>query len=207
MSKYTLHYFGGFNGRPVIIRAILSYVKADWHNNFISHQDRPKIKKSGLCEYEQLPVLEVNGKKYCENHAIILYLAETYNLLGKNPEENYEILNVLMAYDDYMTPIWNALLCQDQEKRKELLKAAENKVKFFIAKFEKKYVDHGKGKYFLGKEFNLADIVIGSAIPAAIITLGYKDFPFKEIAPNLDKFIQSLKENELKEFHEKYFFK
>ena len=71
MPKYTLHYFAG-NGRAVIARAILSYVKADWTNDLIKHEDWPKIKKSGLCEYEQVPVLEVDGKKYCESHAINL---------------------------------------------------------------------------------------------------------------------------------------
>ena len=62
MSKYILHYFAG-NGRAAIARAILSYVKADWTNNFIKKEDWPKIKTSGLCEYEQVPVLEVGDKK------------------------------------------------------------------------------------------------------------------------------------------------
>ena len=56
MPKYTLHYFPG-NGRAVIARAILSFAKADWTNDLIKKEDWPKIKKSGLCEYEQLPVL------------------------------------------------------------------------------------------------------------------------------------------------------
>ena len=72
MPKYTLHYFGG-NGRAIIARAILSYVKADWKNDLVKKEDWPKLKTSGLCEFEQLPVLEVDGKKYCESNAIHLY--------------------------------------------------------------------------------------------------------------------------------------
>ena len=61
MPKFTLHYFGG-NGRAAIARAILSFAKADWTNDLIKREDWPKIKTSGLCEYEQVPVLEVGEK-------------------------------------------------------------------------------------------------------------------------------------------------
>ena len=206
MPKYTLHYFAG-NGRAVIARALLTYAKADWTNDLIKHEDCPKIKKSGLCEFEQVPVLEVDGKKYCESHAINLYLAEVFNLMGKDAEENYQIRNVLMAFDDYMAPIWAALFCKDEAKKPELQKAAEEKLKFFFGKFEKRYVDLGKGKYFLGDKFTLADIVLGSALPAAVDALGLKDCPCKEVAPNLGELIKRLKENELKEFFEKFYIK
>ena len=206
MPKYTLHYFAG-NGRTVIARALLTYAKADWTNDLIKHEDWPKIKKSGLCEFEQVPVLEVDGKKYCESHAINLYLAEVFNLMGKDAEENYQIRNVLMAFDDYMAPIWAALFCKDEAKKPELQKAAEEKLKFFFGKFEKRYVDLGKGKFFLGDKFTLADIVLGSALPAAVDALGLKDCPCKEVAPNLGELIKRLKENELKEFFEKFYIK
>ena len=206
MPKYTLHYFGG-NGRAVIARAILSYVKADWTNDLIKFEDWPKIKKSGLCEYEQLPVLEVDDKKYCESHAINLYLAEVFKLMGKDIEENYQIRNVLMAFDDYMTPIWGALFSKDESKKEELKKAAEAKLNFFFEKFEKRYVDLGKGKYFLGDKFTLADIVLASALPAAVDALGLKECPCKTLAPNLGELIKRVKENELKEFYEKYYIK
>ncbi len=48
----------------MISRAILSHVKADWTNDMVKNQaDWPKIKKSDLCEFEQLPILEIDGKK------------------------------------------------------------------------------------------------------------------------------------------------
>ena len=206
MPKYTLHYFPG-NGRAVIARAILSCAKADWTNDLIKKEDWPKIKKSGLCEFEQVPVLEVDGKKYCESHAINLYLAEVFKLMGKDAEENYQIRNVLFAFDDYMTPIWQAMFNPDEAKKAELKKAAEEKLKFFFGKFEKRYVDLGKGKYFLGDKFTLADIVLASALPAAVDALGLKDCPCKELAPNLSELIKRVQGNELKEFCEKYYIK
>ena len=128
MVKYILHYFG-VNGRAIVPRAILSYAKADWTNDAIKKEDWPKIKKSGLCEFEQVPILEVDGKKYSQSNAINLYLAETFNLMGKNAEENYQITSLLMTFDDFMPPFFAWMFCQDETKKPELLnKAIENLV-------------------------------------------------------------------------------
>ena len=60
--SYTLHYFGA-NGRATIPRAILTYAKAKWTDDRVKQEDWPKVKKSGLCEFEQMPILEIDGKK------------------------------------------------------------------------------------------------------------------------------------------------
>jgi glutathione S-transferase len=204
MPKYVLHYFAG-NGRAIISRAILCYAKADWTNDAIKREDWPTIKKSGLCEFEQVPILEVDGKKYSQSNAITLYLAETFNLMGKDIEENYQIRSLLFAIDDYNIEIWKALFSQDEAKKPELLKAALEKFKFFVGKFEKRYVDLGKGKYFLGDKFTLADIIMACSISDASKMLKFEGV--KEVAPNLYELINRVKENELKEFFEKFYVK
>ena len=203
MSKYILHYFGA-NGRGAIPRAMLTYAKANWTNDIIKKEDWPKIKKSELCEYEFLPVLEVDGKKYCESIAIDSYLAEKFNLMGKNPDENYQIFNLLGTFDDFNVQFRPYRLCEDESKRPELKQKAVDRLKFFIAKFEKKYVELGKGKYFLGDKLTLADFYIGVALIGFCQTVN--EFPFKEVGPNLGELVDRLKKNELKEFYEKYFF-
>ena len=204
MPKYVLHYFAG-NGRAIICRAILCYAKADWTNDAIKKEDWPTIKKSGLCEFEQVPILEVDGKKYSQSNAIALYLAETFNLMGKDIEENYQIRSLLFAIDDYNIEIWKALFSPDEAKKPELLKAALEKFKFFVGKFEKRYVDLGKGKYFLGDKFTLADIIMTCSISDASKMLKFEGV--KEVAPNLCELINRVKENELKEFFEKFYVK
>ena len=204
MSKYTLHYFNT-NGRAGIPRAILSYSKANWENNLISQEDWPKIKKSGLCEYEQLPVLEVNGKKYCESNAINLYLAETFNLMGKNAEENYHIYNLLMTFDDFLTKFKEYIICPDENKKAELKKNSVDKLQFIYQKFEEKYLLLGKNEYFLGHKFTLADIYVTVFLPTCLNLLGLKECPFEENIPNLLKLMKKVKENELKEYFEKYY--
>jgi glutathione S-transferase len=130
MSKYILHYFPA-NGRGMISRAILCYVHADWTNDVIKKEDWPKIKKSGLFEFEQVPILEVDGKRYSQSHAIELYLAEKFNLMGKDIEENYQIRSLLFATDDYRAEIRDVILCKDETKKPELIKIGTEKLNSF----------------------------------------------------------------------------
>ena len=204
MSKYTLHYFAG-NGRAAIPRAILCYAKADWTNHTFGHDEWPKIKKSGLCEFEQVPILEVDGKKYSQSHAITLYLAETFNLLGKDKEENYQINSLLLAVDDINMEIWKAMFNPDETKKAELMKTALEKFKFFLGKFEQRYVNLGKGKYFLGDKFTLADIIVTCSTCSQCGMLKFEGV--KDVCPTLFELIKRVSENELKEFFEKFFAK
>ena len=204
MPKYTLHYFAG-NGRAVIPRAILCYAKADWTNHAFGHDEWAKIKKSGLCEFEQVPVLEVDGKKYSQSHAITLYLGETFNLLGKDKEENYQINSLLLAEDDINMDIWKAIFNPDEAKKAELMKAALEKFKFFLGKFEQRYVNLGKGKYFLGDKFTLADIIVTCSTCSQCGMLKFEGV--KDVVPTLYELIKRVSENELKEFFEKFFVK
>ena len=204
MSKYTLHYFPG-NGRAVIPRAILCYAKADWTNHNIARDEWPKIKKSGLCEFEQVPILEVDGKKYSQSHAITLYLAETFKLLGKDKEENYQINSLLLAVDDINTEIWKGMFNPDETKKAEMMKTALEKFKFFLGKFEQRYVNLGKGKYFLGDKFTLADIIVTCSTFSQCGMLKFEGV--KDVCPTLYELIKRVSENELKEFFEKFFVK
>ena len=188
----------------MISRAILSYEKADWTNDMVKNlEDWPKIKKSDLCEFEQLPILEVDGKKMSQSHAIDLYLAETFNLMGKDKEENYQITSLLFAFDDFTVDIWYAFLIEDEAKRTEVLKPLIEKFKFHLGKLEKRYVDLGKNKYFLGDKFTLADITCTVMICNIVDLLKFKEG--KEIFPNLLELATRVSQNELKEFFEKYY--
>ena len=204
MPKYILHYFSG-NGRAVVPRAILCYAKADWVNSVVKMQDQAKIKKSDLCEFGQLSILEIGDKKYSQSTAINIYLGKTFKLMGKDIEDNYQIISLLMTYDDFTVPIYKWYFSQYYSKSSKLYKEAEEKLKFFIERFEKRYIDLGKGKYFLGDEFTLADIFLATVIPSVFDVMELKENYYKTNAPNLGELIKRVKENELKEFYEKYY--
>jgi len=57
----------------------------------------------------------------------------------------------------------------------------------------------------LGEKFTLADIYLATALPDAIDILAFKECPFKQVTPNLGELVNRVKENELKEYYEKYY--
>ena len=87
-----LAYFGG-NGRASISRAILSLYPDEFIDSKIDMEHWPNVKQSGYCEFQQLPILEYNGKKYSQSLAIDLLLAKKFKLYGKDIEVNILIWN------------------------------------------------------------------------------------------------------------------
>ena len=205
-DKYIFHYFK-VNGRGVVARAILSAMKADWTDHAFTREEWPSIKKSGLCEFEQAPVLEYKGKTYAQSMAIAFFLARKFNLMGKDDEENYAIESLMCCMEDIFTAMFRFSHLPENEKDKydELRKVALERYKFFIKKIEKRYIKNGKGKYFLGDRFTLCDILVGAQLPAFCDRFNEK--VVCEVSPTLAELIQRLKNEELKEFHEKYFYK
>ncbi len=201
--SYTLHYFEA-NGRATIARAILTYAKVKWTDDRVTLEKWPKLKQSGLCEFGQMPILIIDGKKIlCQSLAICLYLLKTFNLYGKNIDEQYQIDSLLCSFEDIFEPLADIAFCYDKKKKEELKKQYIVKFKLYLKKYEERYVALGKGKYFLGDHFSGADIYIGSALPLFCHSLG--SYIIKDIAPTLGELVTRLKEGELKEFHEKVF--
>ena len=201
--SYTLHYFGG-NGRATIPRAILTYAKAKWTDNRVEQGDWLKLKRSGLCEFEQMPILVIDGKKkLSQSVAISLYLLKTFNLYGKNIDEQYQIDSLLCTFDDLLEPLADFVMCFNQMKKEEFKKVFIEKYKLYLKKYEERYVSLGKGKYFLGDHFSGADIFVGCALPLFSHAIGWSIV--KDNAPVLGELVKRLKEGELKEFHEKVF--
>ena len=62
----------------------------------------PNVKQSGYCEFQQLPILEYNGKKYSQSLAIDLLLAKKFKLYGKDIEVNILIWNYSVSISDYI---------------------------------------------------------------------------------------------------------
>ena len=188
----------------MLTKAILSSSKKEWTNDIIEFDKWKDLKKSGLCEFEQLPILEIDGKKkLSQSMAIDLYLLKTFNLYGKNIDEQYQIDSLICSFDDLFTPLCQFIFCQDEKEKEKLKNVFIEKYKFYLTKYEARYVALGKGKYFLGDHFSGADIFIGSALPSFCHSIG--TCIIKDHAPNLAELVNRLKEGELKDFHEKVF--
>lgn len=207
-GKFKFHYFP-LNARGAITRAILSAVKADWENAVVTFNDWPALKNSGLCEFKQLPVLEHGDKKLAQSMAMELYLARLFGIYGKNMDDEYQIDSLLCTFEDLFSVAHDFLFPRNEEDKKNADKIKTQfieKYTFYIQQIEKRYIALGKKKYFLGDYFSLADIFLTVMIKSFCNVMKDK-CPTKTAAPSVFELINRIKDNELKEFFEKYFVK
>ena len=207
-ENYKLHYFGG-NGRGSISRAILSIGAPNFENVIIGMDQWGSLKTSGTYEFQQLPLLEHNGKKYTQSVAIELYLARQFKLYGKNAEEEYQIDSLLCTLDDLLPIIFKIAFTFSEEDKKQVeanKKALLEKLTLYYSVFEKRYVANGTKKYFLGDHFSVADIYL-TVLINNVYNLVKEQCPGTKVAPNVMKLITRVKENELKTYFDKYFVK
>ena len=207
-ENYKLHYFGG-NGRGSISRAILSIGAPNFENVIIEKDQWGSLKTSGTYEFQQLPLLEHNGKKYTQSVAIELYLARQFKLYGKNAEEEYQIDSLLGTFDDLLPMMGKIVFAFSEEEKKQVeanKKALLEKLTLYYSVFEKRYVANGTKKYFLGDHFSVADIYL-TVLINNVYNLFKEQCPGTKVAPNVMKLVTRVKENELKTYFDKYFIK
>lgn len=204
-DTFKFYYFKA-NGRGALIKAELCYGKVNWENNYIDHKDWPTIKKSGLCEFEQVPILVHNDKKLSQSAAIYLYLARLFNIYGKNIEEQYQIDSLLCTIEDINPHFYAVIMPRTEEQKnkpEEFKKILREKMVQYLTVFENRYKALGSHKYFLGDTFTMADLFLAVQISSYQLVL--KEDLMKEVAPGIHKIVEEVKQNELKEYFEKYF--
>ena len=195
MENIKLTYFN-VNGRVGLLRAMLCYKKVPFVNNMITMEEWPNKKKD--YEFHQLPELEVNGKKMTQTIAISLYLARQLDLYPKDFYLQYHVDSLLAIRDD-ITPLYRKM----KQKKEEDSKAYKEQIILYLEKIEKRYEELGSGKYYLGNELSVADFFLGCMLTEFCFLVKDEDV-LSKYSPGIKKLIDRLKENELKEYFEKY---
>ena len=195
MESIKLTYFN-VNGRVGLLRAMLWYKKVPFENKMITMEEWPSKKND--YEFHQLPELEVNGKKLTQTIAISLYLARQLNLYPKDIYLQYHVDSLLAIRDD-ITILYRKI----KQKHEEDYKAYKELIKLYLEKIEKRYEELGAGDYYLGKEISVADFFLGCMVTEFCYLIKDED-ALSKYSPKINKLISRLKENELKEYFEKY---
>ena len=198
MENIKLTYFKA-NGRVGLIRAMLCYKKVPFENIMFTFEEWPSKKQN--YEFHQLPELEVNGKKLTQTIAISLYLAKQLNLYPKDIYLQYHADSLLAIRDDF-TFLYRKM--NTQQKTEEEIKTYKDKIILYLQKIEKRYEELGSNKYYLGNEISVADFFLGCMVSEFCYLVKDEDV-LSKYSPGIKKLIDRLKENELKEYLEKYY--
>ncbi|XP_041865453.1 glutathione S-transferase A4-like [Melanotaenia boesemani] len=86
-ERAILYYFNG-RGKMESIRWLLTVAGVEFDEMYLTtREDFEKLVNNGSLMFQQLPLVEIDGMKLVQSKAILKYIAEKYNLHGKDIKE------------------------------------------------------------------------------------------------------------------------
>ncbi|XP_026318447.1 glutathione S-transferase 2-like [Hyposmocoma kahamanoa] len=148
MLKVVLYYFA-LKAMGESTRMLLAYGGQEFEDRRLTEEQWPEFKPK--TPFGQMPVLEIDGKKYAQSLAISRYLGRKYGLAGDTMEEDLEIdQNVDFLYDIRA----RALTVENEEDEEVKRKKHEENTKIhypFLLKTLNDTVVKNNGHLALGK--------------------------------------------------------
>ncbi|KAK3726352.1 hypothetical protein RRG08_027082 [Elysia crispata] len=172
----TLYYFEG-RGRGEFIRLCLSAAKIEFKDHFLYERaEFLKLIEDGKLLFNQLPLLEIDGKQLTQSNACARYVARKAGLCGKNEDEAVQIDMVSEGGRDFMTPF---LPIGFKPEADVLADAKKKALPKYMPLFEKIAAANGTG-YLVGNSLTLADLSVLEPLLACVEYFGmecFNDYP------------------------------
>ncbi|XP_071336900.1 glutathione S-transferase 3-like [Trachinotus anak] len=90
-GKVVLHYFNG-RGKMESIRWLLTVAEVEFDEVYLNTREQyEKLLSDGALMFQQVPLVEIDGMKLVQTKAILNYIAEKYNLHGKDLKDRVMI--------------------------------------------------------------------------------------------------------------------
>lgn len=114
MSAITLHYFDAY-GRAEATRMMFHHHNVAFTDDRIAFADWPAFLATGQCEFDSLPLLEMDGLKMNQSRSINRYVSAKYGYEGANPYDDYLIESLCDTREDTLKFMNGLLFKKDQE--------------------------------------------------------------------------------------------
>ncbi|XP_070495369.1 uncharacterized protein [Chironomus tepperi] len=187
--SYKVYYFN-FRGLAEPIRFLLKYNGTEFEDVRIEREDWPNWKDQ--MPMKQMPVLEIDGKKYFQSVSICRYLAAKFGLSGKDAEENLEIDSAVDTFVDMRLKVTQAFMLPDDQKEAAMKKVLEETIPLYLTKLNS-LAEENDG-FLACKRLTWADIYV-TALSGLISFISNGQDIF-ETYPALKKVIDAVESNE-----------
>lgn len=159
MPDYKLTYFNG-RGRAEIIRLIFAAAGVQYEDIRVDGQTWSTIKPT--TPFGQLPMLEIDGVKYCQSNSIARYLARKFDLAGKDEVEQLQSDMIIDCMEDAIKPMVIFMYETDEIRKAEgKKKFSEEQLPASYAGLENLLKSNGGGDgYFVGSGLTWADLAL-----------------------------------------------
>ncbi|KAK6738896.1 hypothetical protein RB195_020785 [Necator americanus] len=163
-TKYKLTYFDA-RGTAEIARQLFVLAAEPYEDIRVDKADWMKLKPE--MPFEQLPVLDVDGKRLAQSYAICRFLARRFGYTGKTPFEEALVDSVTDQIKDYMFEIRPfqvivmGFVAGDLEAlKKDLFLPARKK----LFNYMKKFLNESSSGYLVGDSLTWADLYLAEHV-------------------------------------------
>ncbi|XP_074502518.1 glutathione S-transferase A4-like [Sebastes fasciatus] len=152
-GKVVLHYFNG-RGKMESIRWLLTVAEVEFDEVYLTTREQyEKMLSDGDLMFQQVPLVEIDGMKLIQTKAILNYIAEKYNLYGKDIKERVMINMYSEGLMDLMEIIMKLPFSTDKEEKLENIQSkAKDR---YLPVFEKAL---SGSIYLVGGNLSCADV-------------------------------------------------
>ncbi|XP_051853116.1 glutathione S-transferase [Antechinus flavipes] len=161
-SKPILHYVNG-RGRMESIRWLLAVAGVEFEEKFFETKEQLQKLKETVLLFQQVPMVEIDGMKLVQTRAILHYIAEKYNLLGKDMKERAQIIMYSEGTMDLMELIMIYPFLKGEESKQRLVEIANKAKGRYFPAFENVLKTHGQN-FLVGNQLSMADVQLFEAI-------------------------------------------
>ncbi|XP_044277457.1 glutathione S-transferase A4-like isoform X1 [Varanus komodoensis] len=162
-EKPKLTYFNG-RGRMESIRWLLAAAGVEFEETFLETREQYlKLIRDGYLLFDQVPLVEMDGLKLVQTKAILNYIAEKYNLCGKDLKERAQINMYVEGVMDLMELILLYPFSPPEQKEKQLASFIEKVTTRYFPVYEKALKQHGQ-EFLVGSCLSRADVQLLEAI-------------------------------------------
>ncbi|CAH2093197.1 unnamed protein product [Euphydryas editha] len=169
------------------IRMLLAYGSQEFEDIRLSDEEWAALKPT--MPFGQLPVLEIDGKKYAQSIAISRYLGRKYGLAGKDIEEDFQIDQVMDFFGDLRTRAIALFHEEDEANKAKIQKEYEKNYYPVTLKKLNEIITENNGHLALGK-LTWADFVFAGIYDCLRVLLKIPDID--EQFPNFKKLQKSV---------------
>ncbi|KZC09849.1 PREDICTED: glutathione S-transferase-like [Dufourea novaeangliae] len=153
MPTYKLTYFPvAALGEP--IRFLFNYGGVEFEDNRFDRDDWPKLKQE--MPFGQVPVLEIDGKKYPQSVAISRYLAKKFGVLGKDDLEALQVDATVDTIHDLRAKMAASHYETKEDIKADKRKVAEELVPYYLERLDAQVKNNGG--HFVGGALTWADL-------------------------------------------------
>ncbi|KAK6169522.1 hypothetical protein SNE40_020562 [Patella caerulea] len=189
MSGVKLVYFNG-RGKAELIRLALAYIGLEFEDVYLKEKSEvEKLRSDGHLLFQQLPLLEIDGKRIVQSGAILRYLARRGGIYGNSNDESTRIDELFEGTRDFYGPLLGMVFRPEEDVLKD---AKEKVLPRYLPAFNKVLEETGSG-YLVGKSLTIADLGL---IETLLVLVEYLGDQILTGYPQLQSFYKNMTSDE-----------